>query len=46
MTDADEPADVVPIEPDPDVIGAYLRAGWTVDAAGRWHPPDGDEEEP
>ena len=24
---------------EPDVIGAYLEAGWTIDPGGQWHPP-------
>ncbi len=39
---------LVPIEgdrPSPDVLGAYLRAGWTVDEAGRWRPPGEDGKE-
>ncbi len=23
----------------PDVMGAYLEAGWTIDPGGQWHPP-------
>jgi hypothetical protein len=23
----------------PDIIGAYLDKGWTIDADGVWHPP-------
>ena len=25
--------------PQPDVMGSYLEAGWTIDDDGRWHPP-------
>lgn len=23
----------------PDIIGAYVQAGWTIDEAGAWHEP-------
>ena len=33
---------VFELEPQPDVMGAYLTWGWSIDADGAWHEPSED----